>query len=329
MPPPAGRHRRARPPPSPRSAPQSSRPAITLLVYLPRSCSQPLRFQRVADPRLMAPIHDHRNTERTLFSIGLRNVHAPNRQRVPGRAACGARAPPSPPWSATTGRPRPSIPAVRRPALRWVTCRTLISVFDQDLSIIFCSDRTVAQSCSRVALKILRRSLITFSSWTRQSMASQSSTSSGPFTVNGVQLAPRFQKLSASVFKGSPAHVSALSGPAARTGIRPVPHDHRLEQRHVWRVPVAFRPPASASWASCPAEGFRPSYDRPTGPDGPDPDGVSTFHAYEIRPGWAPPIPRGQRCSHDRLSLSGRRLPPLPAARPYHPGLHPVVQGLK
>ena len=50
MPPPAGRHRRTRPPPSPRSAPQASRPAITLLVYLPRSCSQPLGFQRVAGP---------------------------------------------------------------------------------------------------------------------------------------------------------------------------------------------------------------------------------------------------------------------------------------
>ena len=34
-----------------------------------------------------------------------------------------------------------------------------------------------------VALKILRRSLPTFSSWIRQSMASQSGTSSGPFTV--------------------------------------------------------------------------------------------------------------------------------------------------
>ena len=35
--------------------------------------------------------------------------------------------------------------------------------------------------------------------------------------------------------------------------------------------PVAFRPPASASWASRPAEGFRPSYDRPTEPTRPGP----------------------------------------------------------
>lgn len=29
--------------------------------------------------------------------------------------------------------------------------------------------------------------------------------------------------------------------------------------------PAAFRPPALASWTSCPAGGFRPSHDRPTG----------------------------------------------------------------
>jgi hypothetical protein len=53
--------------------------------------------------------------------------------------------------------------------LRWVTCRTLTNVFDQEPNISFCKDRTVAQSSSRVALKILRRNLVTFSSWTRQS----------------------------------------------------------------------------------------------------------------------------------------------------------------
>lgn len=54
---------------------------------------------------------------------------------------------------------------------------------------------------------------------------------------------------------------------------------------------------------------------------GPDPDGVSTFRAPETRPGWAPPIPRGQAVfTRPTLGL-GRRLPPLPAARPYHPGL--------
>jgi hypothetical protein len=102
-------------------------------------------------------------------------------------------------------------------------------VFDHDPSISFCSDRTVAQSCSRVALKILRRNRTTFCSWTRQSTKSHSTaTSSGPFTTTVSNLPLRFIRPSASVFKGSPAHVSTLSGPAAQTGIRPVSHDDRL-----------------------------------------------------------------------------------------------------
>jgi len=35
---------------------------------------------------------------------------------------------------------------------------------------------------------------------------------------------------------------------------------------HLFRFPAAFRPPAFASWASCPARGFRPPYGRPTAP---------------------------------------------------------------
>jgi hypothetical protein len=111
----------------------------------------------------------------------------------------------------------PSIPAVRRPALRWVTCRTLTSVFDQEPSINFCSDRTAAQSCSRVAVNILRRNLITFCSWARQSLASQFGvTSSGPFTTTVSNLPLRFIRSSVSVFTGSPAHVSSVSSPAPR-----------------------------------------------------------------------------------------------------------------
>ena len=90
MPPPAGRHRRTRPPPSPRSAPQASRPAITLLVYLPRSCSQPFRLQRLTNSCLMAPVHDHWDAERARLRpvTGLRYVHPPDR-RWPPRASCG------------------------------------------------------------------------------------------------------------------------------------------------------------------------------------------------------------------------------------------------
>ena len=81
----------------------------------------------------------------------------------------------------------PSIPAVSRPVLRCVTCRTLTSVLDQDRSIIFCKDLTLARSSSLAALKILRRSRRTLSSCSRQLMASHSrATSSVPFTIMGV-----------------------------------------------------------------------------------------------------------------------------------------------
>ena len=40
-----------------------------------------------------------------------------------------------------------------------------------------------------------------------------------------------------------------------------------------------------ASWASCPARGFRPSYDRPTALTSADPSGVSMFRTRETRPG--------------------------------------------
>jgi hypothetical protein len=55
-----------------------------------------------------------------------------------------------------------------------------------------------------------------------------------------------------------------------------------------------------ASWRNC---------GRPTRPTTClDPDGVSTFHTFETRPGWAPSIPRGRRCSHGRLVFPDRRL---------------------
>jgi len=79
-----------------------------------------------------------------------------------------------------------SIPAVRRPALRWATCRTLTSVLLHDRSIIFCRFLTFGQSPSRTAVKILRLSRATFCSWTAQLTASHSSPSSGPFTVPGI-----------------------------------------------------------------------------------------------------------------------------------------------
>ena len=73
-----------------------------------------------------------------------------------------------------------------------------------------------------------------------------------------------------------------------------------------------------------PAAEFRSPHGRPTKQPAPGPDGISTFRTSESRPDWVPSLPRGQRCSHDRSDPSGRRSPPLPGARPYHPGPHPI-----
>jgi hypothetical protein len=85
--------------------------------------------------------------------------------------------------------------------------------------------------------------------------------------------------------------------------------------------PSPYGAPAFASWASCSRQGLRPSlppaYRRhPTVL--PDSDGVSTFRMRELRPGWAPPRPRGQRCSHGR-----RRSARPPLAVPPRPGPAP------
>ena len=57
----------------------------------------------------------------------------------------------------------------------------------------------------------------------------------------------------------------------------------------------------------------------------PDLDGVSTFPMRETRPGWAPPVPRGQRCSRDRQKnpRSPLAVLPRPGPIPRFPSHHP------
>ena len=82
----------------------------------------------------------------------------------------------------------PSTPAVLRPALRCVTCRTLTSVLARLRSISFCRFLTLGQSCSWDALKIRCRSRRTCSSCSRQRTLSHCTGtsrggSSGPFAL--------------------------------------------------------------------------------------------------------------------------------------------------
>ena len=89
----------------------------------------------------------------------------------------------------------PSIPAVLRPVLRCVTCRTLTSVLARDRSISFCRFLTRGQSCSCAAVKIRCRSRRTCPSCARQSIFSHWTGASwgwpsGPFTRRAVAVTP-------------------------------------------------------------------------------------------------------------------------------------------
>lgn len=75
------------------------------------------------------------------------------------------------------------------------------------------------------------------------------------------------------------------------------------------QVPSPFGHRHSLLEHPVPAEGFRPSHDRPTGPKA-GPDGVSTFHAHELRPGeGAHSTPRPALFARPARGL---RSPPLP-----------------
>ena len=121
------------------------------------------------------------------------------------------------------------------------------------------------------------------------------------------------------VFNGSPAHVSALSRPGTRPGIRPVMpatgggtgHDAAFS-RCLSAAGIRFLGILSR-------QGLPPllrSAYRAT--SSADPDRVSVFRTHETQLGWAPSIPPGQRCSHDRCEVHGRRLP-LHSGQPLSP----------
>ena len=92
--------------------------------------------------------------------------------------------------------------------------------------------------------------------------------------------------------------------------------------------PVVFRPPALACCASCfpPRVSALLTVGLPGGCQSirPDPDGVSTFHTPESRPDWVPSLPRDHAVLSGRSDPSDRRAPPLPGARSYRPGPHPI-----
>ncbi len=163
----------------------------------------------------------------------------------------------------------PSIPAVLRPALRCVTCRTLMSVFDRLRNINFCRFLTLGQSCSCAALKIRCRSRRTSSSQVRQSTASQArSASSGPFTVTASTVVSVSMASNLSFGSGgsnriaSQAHLPTSAPFRVRAVARyPAGYARRSAKGPTTcpGFPSPFDAPAFASWASCSRQGVGPS----------------------------------------------------------------------
>jgi hypothetical protein len=103
----------------------------------------------------------------------------------------------------------------------------------------------------------------------------------------------QFARFSASVFKGSPAHVSSLAGPTT-TGRYPASYATATDGG-----------PIQLPWVSCrlsatgigfldilSRRGIPPLLRSAYQTKGPDPDGVSTFRTLDARPDWVPSLPR-------------------------------------
>ena len=138
----------------------------------------------------------------------------------------------------------------------------------------------------------------------------------------GVQLALRFQRRCHR--RSSRAHltrVSALPGPGTRPGIRPVIQDRQRREPAVGALVSCCLPATGICLPGhpVPARELGLPHGRLTGHHtAPDPDGVSTFHTLEIRPGWVPPLSRGRRCPPWPDAVPGQRLP-LPSGQSPHP----------
>ena len=85
-----------------------------------------------------------------------------------------------------------------------------------------------------------------------------------------------------------------------------------------------------ASRSSCSRRGVGPSSRSAYRTTGSDPDRVTAFRTHELRPGWAPSVPRGRRCSSRPGPLPDRCLPlrngqslhPAPASHLAGPALN-------
>jgi len=225
----------------------------------------------------------------------------------------------------------PPIPAVLRPALRCVTCRTLTSVLLQLRSASFCRFLASGQSPACTALKIRPRSRRTCSSWRRQSTRSQASPSnegrpSGPFTE--VPNVPVSSGIYARFASKAHLPTSAPLRARASRSLSGQLYEHRpggdpalrhSPSRCLSAAGIRFPGTLSRQRGSAPL-----TIGLPAGPHLPAPAGrtLARFpRSARMRPGpgRTPSIPRGQRCSL-AVDLSAAAACRLSAAGPWHPG---------
>ena len=141
--------------------------------------------------------------------------------------------------------------------------------------------------------------------------------SSGPFTTTLVAASNLSVGSGVLVIFSYWAHLTASALFRARA---PGPVSGRLSDTTVWRrrpscpgFPSRFRYRHSLLGHPIPAEELGPPHGRLTG-QRPDLDGITAFRTHEQRLGWAPPLPRGRRCSIP----TGTPARPAPAASQRH-----------
>ena len=126
---------------------------------------------------------------------------------------------------------------------------------------------------------------------------------------------------------GSPDHVSALSRPGTRPGIRPVIHDHQQEGADLLiGFPAAFRPPALASWSSCARSGTGPSSRLAYRPRDRTRTGLPCFARTSCDRGGCP-LYSGDSGAHPERSRSPASARRISAARPCTPPQPPSMRG--
>lgn len=264
-----------------------------------------LGLECVTYPSVLGAIGNHGDTEWPLPPVRFRDEHPPHRPR--------------PTWwpMQLDHQPFPGIRgrndlpvdlAVRRPALRSVTCHTLITVFGKLRNISFCKLRSRSWSPARVAAKILCRSSRTPSSAARQATASHTNpSSSDPFaptlsTSNGLAVSVSDLSLGAALCcpfspQSHPVHISPLSRRGTRTCIRSVMRQHRRSGDHA----VAVSPRLSA---------YRYSLVGPSRSRGRFPLSSRSRSAYQPKP--AGPQWGFSRCTRMRPDRGGH-LPYVPS----------------